>query len=108
MTNFQKLLHWLREIILWGLSICPGLWIIYYGANGIRHRQLTGLIRTKSTAHNEEAVAWGWIFIGIGIWALGQGLYLKTEKPFWKLLGLVLALVSAGIGTMVLLRKLVS
>lgn len=108
MKQTKTIIGWIREIFLWCLAISPGLWIVYFGAAGIENQKLVGVMRARSTAYGEDAVGWGWVFIAIGTWALGQGLYLKTENPVWKRIGLGLACVPFGIGLIVLSGQAVS
>lgn len=94
---------------LWLLTLAPGILIIGYGANGILHKRLEHAGRfkglTQGISYGDNAVGWGWIFIGIGLWALGQGINLKTGRSLLKLPFNILAACAVIVGAWVLFRR---
>src|SRR5690554_4309790 len=77
-----RMLRFMGGSILWLLTLAPGILIIAYGADGILHKRLGHIGRykglTKGVSYGDDAVGWGWVFIGVGFWALGQFCALKT------------------------------
>jgi len=106
----RRILRVFANAILWLLTLSPGVLIIAYGANGILHKRLAHAGRfkglTKGVSYGDDAVGWGWIFVGVGFWALGQFCALKTGRNGFKVTGWVMALGTGGIGVWVLLRRI--
>lgn len=107
-TFLRRILHWFGAVVLWLFALAPGLLIIAYGMSGIRNERLVGVGRYKSTSYGDNAIGWGWIFITLGFWALGQGWHLKTGRVFPKLLFNILAIGAFIVGIWVLFRRFVS
>ncbi len=104
-TFTRRLFHWVGQVILWVLACTPGLLIIAYGVGGVHNERLVGIGRFKSVSYGGDAVGWGWIFIGIGLWALGQGIDLKTGRSLLKLPFNILAACAVIVGAWVLFRR---
>lgn len=102
----QRLLKAIGGMIGWGLALTPGLWITIGGAHAIYSERLTAG-KFQSTSIGFEAIGWGWIFVAVGLWALGEGCYLKTERSVFRLTGGGLAIVALIIGVFVLVTGLV-
>lgn len=98
----SRLAHWVGELLLWVLALAPGILILIHGTNGIISEKLIPVTRRgwspKTPILGSDAVGWGWCFVGIGIWALGNSLYWKTGRTIWRALGYLLAFVAGAIG----------
>ncbi|MCX7826634.1 MAG: hypothetical protein N2689_13890 [Verrucomicrobiae bacterium] len=107
----RRIFGFLRNAILWLLTLAPGILIIAYGANGILQKRLTHTGRykgmTNGVSYGDDAVGWGWVFIGVGFWALGQFCALKTGREWFKFIGWILAIGSGGVGLWVLARRFI-
>ncbi|HRT07610.1 MAG TPA: hypothetical protein P5038_12050 [Candidatus Paceibacterota bacterium] len=99
-----RILRCLGEAVLWVLTLTPGLLIMTHGAMGIYRKQMTGG-KMRTTSYGDDAVGWGWMFIALGCWALGQCCALKTGRAAFKSIGWILAVGTGGIGVWVLLRR---
>lgn len=106
-TPARHILRWCGKVVVWMLVIAPGVLIVAYGASGIRNERLVGVGRYKMPSYGENAVGWGWIFVALGFWTLGQFCYLKTSRLLFRFAGWVLAVGACGIGLWVLLRRFV-
>ena len=105
-TFFRRTLHWFGEAILWLLALIPPLLIIFYGFVGLRSGQLR-TIRMGRVISGDDAIGFSWMFVGIGLWLLGQACYLKTGHLRFRFVGWVLSAGACGVGLWVLLRRFV-
>lgn len=95
-------------MMLWLVTVSPGCLMITYGANGILQERLVTIGRFGRDNHvwtGAGAVGWGWIFVGVGFWALGYFSHLKTGYVMVKILGWVLGGIAAVIGVGVFLNE---
>ena len=104
-----RVFHWIWQTVLWLLTIAPGCLVIVYGASGVRQQRLVTFGRLGRYEHawrGADAVGWGWIFVGVGFWALGYFCHLKTGLAAVKFLGWAIGIIAGAIGVLVLLRSL--
>jgi hypothetical protein len=73
----------------------------------INEKLVSARARGLRTSYGEDAVGWGWLFIGVGFWALGQMSYLKVKRPMVKFISWTLAVGAWSVGGWILIRKLV-
>ncbi len=107
--SFLRLIfHWFGEMILWLLAVSPGLLLIFHGAGGVIHKRLLGGKWVKVMSYGDDAVGWGWLSICIGLWALGQGCFLKIGRPFLKFVFNILAGGAFLVGIWFLFRRFFS
>jgi hypothetical protein len=104
MSIVLRILRCFGQAFLWVLTLTPGLLIMAHGAMGIYRKQMTGG-KMRTTSYGDDAVGWGWLFIALGFWALGQCCALKTGRDGFKLIGWILAVGTGGVGVWVLLRR---
>lgn len=100
------ILRCLGQTALWVLTLTPGLLIMRHGVMGICRKQMTGG-KMRTTSYGDDAVGWGWLFIAIGFWALGQCCALKTGRAGFKSIGWILAVGTGSVGVWVLLRRFI-
>ena len=102
---WRRIFHWLGEIVTWLLACIPGFLLILHGMGGVVYKRLLGGKWVKVMSYGDDAVGWGWLSISIGLWALGQGFFLKTGRPVWKFIFNILTGIAFIIGIWFLLRR---
>lgn len=99
MEETEPAKSWLRQILgamgdtlAWLLVCAPGMIFMLAGFTAIIHERIRSWGRThQRTYYGTEAIGFGWIEVAIGVWLLAEGFYLKTDRPFYRWIGWLLA-----------------
>ncbi len=93
----RKLGRWIGEVLLWFIACFVPLLLIGYGAVGIHHQHIPAW-QMRKEKFGDDALAFSWVTIAIGIWGLGYVCGLKTGRAVFSVLGWVLAVTAAAVG----------
>lgn len=103
-TLLSKLRRWIGELLLWFIACFVPLLLIGYGAVGIHNRHIPAW-QMRKEKFCDDALAFSWVTIAIGIWGLGYVCGLKTGRAVFNVLGCVLAVTAAAVGVWYMLKK---
>ena len=103
---FKTAFHCLKEALVWLLFLAPGLLIVRYGLAGVINEKLASARpRGQWTSFGDVAVGRGWVFIGVGFWALGEMAYVKTKHGAYRIFGWIFGVGASGMGCWILAQR---
>lgn len=103
-TLLRKLSRWIGELLLWIIACFVPLMLISYGVIGIRNKHIPAW-QMRKEKFGDDAIAFSWVAIAVGIWGLGYVCGLKTGRSVFNVLGWVLAVAAAAVGVWYMLKK---
>jgi hypothetical protein len=86
--------------VLWVLAFTPGIAFIVHSSLEIFHERAEG--RRGAVLYGQDAVGWGWVGVSAGIWLLGYGCSLLTQKIVPKWIFYCLSAIPFTVGLVVL------
>lgn len=103
-TPLRKLCRWIGEVLLWIIACFVPLMLIGYGVVGIRNQHIPAW-QMRKEKFGDDALAFSWVAVAIGIWGLGYVCGLKTGRAVFNVLGWILAIAAAALGVWYMLKK---
>ena len=96
-----------KKTFVWLLFLAPGLLMICHGLGAVLNERLVSMGRRSfgRITYGDDAVGWGWIFLGFGFAALGEMASLLAKRVVIRVIGWILAVGASSIGCWVLLRS---
>lgn len=88
--GWSRLLRAIGNLIGWLFAIVPGAFFVVLGFEGILNERMTTVGRLGTSEHiwtGDNAIGWGWFYVGIGLAAVGYLCYGKSGLPVFRICG---------------------